>query len=33
MTIDPQTRIGHVHLTVSDLERARAFYHDVLGFE
>ncbi len=33
MTIDPQTRIGHVHLTVSDLERARAFYQDVLGFE
>ena len=33
MTIDPQTRIGHVHLTVSDLERALAFYRDVLGFE
>ncbi|HXQ30296.1 MAG TPA: VOC family protein [Gemmatimonadales bacterium] len=32
-TIEPQTRIGHVHLTVSDLERAVAFYRDVLGFE
>ena len=25
--------IGHVHLKVSDLERAIAFYRDVLGFE
>lgn len=33
MTIDPQTRIGHVHLTVSDLDRALRFYRDVLGFE
>ena len=33
MTIDPRTRIGHVHLTVSDLERALAFYRDTLGFE
>lgn len=33
MSIPPQTRIGHVHLTVSDLERALAFYRDVLGFE
>ena len=31
--IDPQTRIGHVHLTVSDLERSLRFYRDVLGFE
>lgn len=29
----PETRIGHVHLKVSDLERAVAFYRDVLGFE
>jgi catechol 2,3-dioxygenase len=28
----PQTRIGHVHLKVSDLERAVAFYRDALGF-
>src|SRR5687767_9812475 len=31
--IHPQTRIGHVHLKVADLERAVAFYRDVLGFE
>lgn len=31
--IPPQTRIGHVHLKVADLERAIAFYHGVLGFE
>jgi catechol 2,3-dioxygenase len=33
MTIDPRARIGHVHLTVSDLDRALAFYRDALGFE
>src|SRR3990170_3229614 len=33
MTIDPRTRIGHVHLTVSDLDRALRFYRDALGFE
>ncbi|MEO0635010.1 MAG: VOC family protein [Pseudomonadota bacterium] len=27
------TRIGHVHLKVSDLDRALSFYRDVLGFE
>lgn len=31
--IDPGTRIGHVHLKVSDLERALGFYCGVLGFE
>jgi catechol 2,3-dioxygenase len=31
--IDPRTDIGHVHLKVSDLDRAIAFYRDVLGFE
>lgn len=31
--LPPQTRIGHVHLKVADLERALAFYRDVLGFE
>jgi catechol 2,3-dioxygenase len=30
--IHPQTRIGHVHLKVADLDRAMNFYHDVLGF-
>jgi catechol 2,3-dioxygenase len=29
----PQTRIGHVHLKVADLERALGFYHGVLGFD
>ncbi|HSC74155.1 MAG TPA: VOC family protein [Gaiellaceae bacterium] len=33
MAIDPRVDIGHVHLKVSDLERAVAFYRDVLGFE
>lgn len=32
-SIDPGTRIGHVHLKVADLDRAVAFYRDVLGFE
>ncbi|RYY19496.1 MAG: glyoxalase [Cytophagaceae bacterium] len=27
------TSIGHVHLQVTDLDRALAFYHDLLGFE
>ena len=31
--IDPRVRIGHVHLKVADLDRALAFYRDVLGFE
>lgn len=31
--IDPGVRIGHVHLKVADIERALAFYRDVLGFE
>ena len=31
--IDPQVRIGHVHLKVADLERALKFYCGVLGFE
>ena len=31
--IDAQVRIGHVHLKVSDLDRALGFYRDVLGFE
>ena len=29
----PETRIGHIHLKVSDLARAIAFYRDVMGFE
>lgn len=29
----PQTRIGHVHLKVADLQRSLAFYCDLLGFQ
>ncbi|PKP69036.1 MAG: glyoxalase [Alphaproteobacteria bacterium HGW-Alphaproteobacteria-4] len=31
--IHPETRIGHMHLKVADLERAIGFYSGVLGFE
>jgi catechol 2,3-dioxygenase len=31
--IDGRVDIGHVHLKVSDLDKALAFYHGVLGFE
>jgi catechol 2,3-dioxygenase len=31
--IDPGVDIGHVHLRVADIDRALAFYCDVLGFE
>jgi catechol 2,3-dioxygenase len=31
--IHPGTTIGHVHLKVSDLERAVKFYTEVMGFE
>ena len=31
--IPAQTRIGHVHLKVSDLGKSLAFYCDLLGFE
>ena len=31
--IDPRADIGHVHLKVSDLERAVRFYEDALGLE
>jgi catechol 2,3-dioxygenase len=30
--IHPAVRVGHVHLRVADLDRALAFYRDVLGF-
>ena len=32
-TIPSETRIGHVHLKVADLDRALKFYCDLLGFE
>ena len=31
--IPAQTTIGHVHLKVSNIERALSFYQDLLGFE
>ena len=31
--ISPEASIGHVHLTVKDLEKSLAFYQDLLGFE
>jgi len=33
VAIDSRVEIGHVHLKVADLDRALAFYRDVLGFE
>lgn len=27
------TKVGHIHLTVSDLDQSVAFYRDLLGFE
>ncbi len=31
--IPSNTRIGHIHLKVSDLDKALSFYRDLLGFE
>ncbi|MFT3787073.1 MAG: VOC family protein [Tepidisphaeraceae bacterium] len=31
--IDPRVTIGHVHLKVSDIDRALTFWRDALGFE
>ena len=31
--IHPAVRVGHTHLKVADLDRALAFWRDVLGFE
>ncbi len=33
MKAHPETQVGHIHLTVADLDRAMAFYCDMLGFE
>lgn len=32
-TATPTATVGHVHLKVADLDRAIAFYRDVLGFD
>lgn len=32
-TVPAQTRIGHVHLKVANLEKSLEFYRDLLGFE
>jgi catechol 2,3-dioxygenase len=31
--IDENVRIGHVHLRTSDIDRVRAFYVDLMGFD
>ena len=31
--IDPGVRVGHVHLRTADIDRVRAFYVDLLGFD
>src|SRR6188768_3869176 len=31
--VPAQTKIGHVHLKVTDLEESLKFYRDILGFE
>lgn len=31
--IDPRVEVGHIHVTVADLDRALEFYRGVLGFE
>ncbi|SLN45888.1 Catechol-2,3-dioxygenase [Pseudoruegeria aquimaris] len=32
-TVHPATKVGHIHLRVSDLDRAIAFYSGLLGFQ
>lgn len=31
--INPRTKIGHIHLSVSNLDNALTFYRDLLGFK
>jgi catechol 2,3-dioxygenase len=33
MSLPPQTRIGHVHLKVANIDRSLKFYQGVLGFD
>lgn len=32
-TIHPEARVGHIHLKVTDLDRAIAFYGGIMGFQ
>lgn len=32
-TVPAQTRIGHIHLKVANIDRALSFYRDLLGFQ
>ncbi len=32
-TIPSNTKIGHIHLKVSDIDKALSFYQDILGFQ
>jgi len=32
-SIPPETRVGHVHLHVRDVDEAVHFYHDIIGFD
>jgi catechol 2,3-dioxygenase len=31
--VPPETRLGHFHLHVADLQETRRYYHDLLGFD
>jgi catechol 2,3-dioxygenase len=31
--VPPETRMGHIHLHVRDIDEAVKFYHDVIGFD
>jgi catechol 2,3-dioxygenase len=33
LKLDPKTKLGYVHLTISDMERAISFYQNVMGFQ
>ena len=33
MSIHPDTKIGHIHLKVSNIDKSLSFYCDLLGFE
>ncbi len=33
MSTNPETIVGHIHLTVSNIDQSLSFYRDLLGFE